>query len=214
MSGAEHAPPARGTLGRQALALGHKIHGEDSFGHSSEPPLQSTSTSSHLQEQEPFLFPIVSSLLLLNCTSVPNMEESNPELESFRQQWRAEVSARTQGDGSQASKSSKAGPSKSVRRPPPITRLASNSIQKPSEEQNDNFGPPKSSQLDGSSSLEIESNPKSSKTEPESALEHYERAVERESQGQLGDSLSLYRKAYRVRRTWAISRYLIYLANE
>ena len=35
--------------------------------------------------------------------------------------------------------------------------------------------------------------------EPRSALEHYERAVEKEDQGNLGDSLSHYRKAYRVR---------------
>lgn len=33
---------------------------------------------------------------------------------------------------------------------------------------------------------------------PESALEHYERAVEKETQGSLGESLSLYRKAFRV----------------
>jgi F-box protein 9 len=33
---------------------------------------------------------------------------------------------------------------------------------------------------------------------PVSALEHYEKAVEKESQGSLGESLSLYRKAYRV----------------
>ena len=34
--------------------------------------------------------------------------------------------------------------------------------------------------------------------EPTSALEHYERAVEREGEGNLGDSLSHYRKAYRL----------------
>lgn len=33
---------------------------------------------------------------------------------------------------------------------------------------------------------------------PESALEHYEKAVEKETQGSLGESLSLYRKAFRV----------------
>lgn len=41
--------------------------------------------------------------------------------------------------------------------------------------------------------------------EPSSALEHFEKAVEKEEQGSLGDSLSLYRKAYRVnlrRLTW------------
>jgi F-box protein 9 len=35
-------------------------------------------------------------------------------------------------------------------------------------------------------------------SEPVSALEHYEKAVEREVAGKLGDSLSLYRKAFRV----------------
>lgn len=35
--------------------------------------------------------------------------------------------------------------------------------------------------------------------EPQSALEHYERAVEKETQGSLGDSLNLYRKAFKVR---------------
>jgi F-box protein 9 len=42
------------------------------------------------------------------------------------------------------------------------------------------------------------SNPKTGSREPRSALEHYEKAVERESQGNLGDSLDLYRKAFRV----------------
>jgi F-box protein 9 len=37
-------------------------------------------------------------------------------------------------------------------------------------------------------------------SEPVSALDHYEKAVEREAAGKLGDSLSLYRKAFRVRR--------------
>lgn len=38
----------------------------------------------------------------------------------------------------------------------------------------------------------------SNRQEPSSALEHYERAVERESEGSLGDSLNHYRKAYRL----------------
>ena len=36
--------------------------------------------------------------------------------------------------------------------------------------------------------------------EPSSALEHYEKAVEKESHGQLGDSLHHYRKAFKVGR--------------
>lgn len=35
--------------------------------------------------------------------------------------------------------------------------------------------------------------------EPSTALEHYERAVEKETQGNLGDSLSHYRRAFKVR---------------
>ncbi|KAL9636828.1 MAG: hypothetical protein Q9164_002576 [Protoblastenia rupestris] len=38
----------------------------------------------------------------------------------------------------------------------------------------------------------------SNRQEPNSALEHYERGVEREGEGSLGDSLSHYRKAYRL----------------
>lgn len=38
----------------------------------------------------------------------------------------------------------------------------------------------------------------SAETEPSSALEHYERAVEKENSGSLGDSLLHYRKAFRV----------------
>lgn len=34
--------------------------------------------------------------------------------------------------------------------------------------------------------------------EPSSALEHYEKAVEKETHGQLGDSLKHYRKAFKV----------------
>jgi F-box protein 9 len=123
------------------------------------------------------------------------MEESNPELETFRQQWRAEVSARAQGEGSKASKSSK--PS---RRPPPITSLSSNIPLKPVKEDGDHAEPQTFSALDGPSGSGEHAGSSWAKNgkEPQSALEHYEKAVERESQGSLGDSLDLYRKAFRV----------------
>ena len=41
--------------------------------------------------------------------------------------------------------------------------------------------------------------------EPSSALEHYERAVEKESQGNLGSSMQHYRKAFKVRSSCLIS---------
>ena len=122
------------------------------------------------------------------------MEDTNPELEQFRQQWRAEVSARTQTDGNRDTKLTKA-----TRRPPPITSLGSSRGVKPGHE-DDEEEPPTFHSLDdgpregaghGESSESVAK-------EPESALEHYEQAVERETTGKLGESLSLYRKAFRV----------------
>jgi F-box protein 9 len=124
------------------------------------------------------------------------MEDQNPELEAFRRQWREEVSAKSQ-DGSR----SVAGPSKSTRRPPPITRTSTRRPSKPSAEEEEDHGEPQT--FPG---IDAPRNPEAKDTEssqdgdrePESALEHYEKAVEKESQGNLGDSLKLYRKAYRV----------------
>jgi F-box protein 9 len=49
------------------------------------------------------------------------------------------------------------------------------------------------------SSLETGHPESSQQGDPVSALDHYEKAVEREAVGNLGDSLQLYRKAFRVR---------------
>jgi F-box protein 9 len=123
------------------------------------------------------------------------MEDTNPELESFREQWRAEVSARAR----EVPKSN-AGPLKTFRRPPPITSLSSSRVLKTVKEDDDYVDTQMALSLDGSSSVETEHGESSKRAskEPETALEHYEKAVERETQGSLGDSLNLYRKAYRV----------------
>jgi F-box protein 9 len=123
------------------------------------------------------------------------MEEPNPELETFRQQWRAEVSARAQADSNKASK-----PSKTARRPPPIASLSSSLPSKPVKEDEGHIGPQAFSGLDGPGSPEehTESPMARDGKEPQTALDHYEKAVERENQGSLGDSLALYRKAFRV----------------
>jgi F-box protein 9 len=60
------------------------------------------------------------------------MEDTNPELESFREQWRAEVSARAR----EVPKSN-AGPLKTFRRPPPITSLSSSRVLKTVKEDDD-----------------------------------------------------------------------------
>lgn len=120
------------------------------------------------------------------------MEETNPELEAFRRQWREEVSAKA---GSSKSTES----TKAPRRPPPIPRSSTGKLSQGHDGQEDHVEPQEFPGLDAPRRREsdVAESSKSSK-EPQSALEHYEKAVERENQGSLGDSLSLYRKAFRV----------------
>jgi F-box protein 9 len=128
------------------------------------------------------------------------MEESNPELESFRQKWREEVSARTKAEGNRPPPSSSSDSSKSSRRPPPAPRIANLKGLKTLVEE-EYAEPPNFGGFDGPSGygdVEAEESSKTGGQEPRSALEHYEKAVERENLGSLGDSLDLYRKAFKV----------------
>ncbi|MCJ1347875.1 hypothetical protein MMC31_006105, partial [Peltigera leucophlebia] len=133
-------------------------------------------------------------------------EETNPELEKFRKQWQEEVSARSKGgpssSGSQGAKNvsrppgpPKRGSSRPERDPP-----AAYSNEVPSGPLFDGHGYHDLEDQDDLRKLgeEGEGIHPSNWTEPQSALEHYEKAIERESQGNLGDSLALYRKAYRL----------------
>jgi F-box protein 9 len=136
------------------------------------------------------------------------MEENNPELESFRQQWRAEVSARSRVDDSNINpKVNKSQPTKpSLRRLSGQSRLLSENgkvKQSVNEEASEGVPTFESFNINTKGRLydddDIEGfGIKAGSREPRSALEHYEKAVERESQGNLGDSLSLYRKAFKV----------------
>jgi len=126
------------------------------------------------------------------------MEELNPELESFRQKWKAEVTAKAKASGTEGPPSSStAGSSQISRRPPAAPRIAGVRAS----EDDDHFVQ-SYHDLDGAGDRLTEpQNEESSKvasSEPQSALEHYEKAVERETQGSLGDSLNLYRKAFKV----------------
>lgn len=126
------------------------------------------------------------------------MEESNPELESFRQQWRAEVSARTRGEGAnrELQSSTVTGQSRSNRRPPAAPRIPSGKVA----DDYDHVEPQVYHDLSNSEGTGVVEDDNGSKsiTEPRSALEYYEKAVDRETQGSLGDSLDLYRKAFKV----------------
>lgn len=137
------------------------------------------------------------------------MDDSSVALEQFRQQWKAEVSAR--------SKQPERRPTEKPRRPSdvktdwpihkPPTRHPAADIKDDSDHYNSDIGPNEA----GSSSMiqrieglgprhvdDDDFSARGSSKEPKSALEHFERAVEKESQGNLGDSLSHYRKAYRL----------------
>lgn len=131
------------------------------------------------------------------------------ELERFRQQWQQEVSQRAKGAPS-ASVNKPARPprlSQSSNAAIPSERAAPPSIRRQIKEAQEGA---KGTGGAGSHDLEDqnearrlgeleERRPSSNKQEPRSALDHYELAVERESEGSLGDSLNHYRKAYRVR---------------
>lgn len=141
------------------------------------------------------------------CSSMEAPNQTEAELESFRQQWRQEVSAR----------------SRNVQRPTPYnaateavrsshrrTSTAPSSTPKPvARRVNANEGfdeteprayhdlPNKDADLKlGAADHGLVRG--SSGKEPQSALEHYEKAVEKESLGSLGDSLKLYRRAFKV----------------
>ncbi|MCJ1294206.1 hypothetical protein MMC34_005763 [Xylographa carneopallida] len=139
-------------------------------------------------------------------------EETNEELERFRRQWREEVSARAKPGSSTQQIGPRPDPhqrsstnlDQSIRIPP-APSIVYNSKSDAEVEESDGYEPAAYHDLEDKderrrlgeygtgvhpSNDQIE--------EPQSALEHYEKAVERENQGSLGDSLSHYRKAYRV----------------
>jgi F-box protein 9 len=141
------------------------------------------------------------------------MENTDSALEQFRRQWREEVSARVKDSKKPQPRDHKevsAGPSEhtDVSRPRlPPTRLhpvvatkGDESAGSFRERRSDPQTSELSTKLDRWTLGTADDDEFSGATskEPESALEHYERAVEKESQGDLGDSLSHYRKAYRL----------------
>ena len=139
-------------------------------------------------------------------------EDPNPELEKFRNQWREEVTARSKGTASgqhtgperpppSSYNSSLRGQLLAVASPPPAFSVSrggeeENSEGLGSQGYHDLHNKDEARRLGGDTVGVYPSNYGSQ--EPRSALEHYEKAVEKETQGNLGDSLSHYRKAYRV----------------
>ncbi|KAI1384059.1 uncharacterized protein F4822DRAFT_59634 [Hypoxylon trugodes] len=143
-------------------------------------------------------------------------EQIQSELENFRQQWRAEVSARSRNTtGSQQQSQSQqqrsdpnqAGPSSN--KPPKRSEFghkkASSRTVHPLEDEDEyyhaqSFDEPDPSKAIGGQRLGHQDavSAKDKEKEPQTALDFYEKAVERETSGKLGDSLQLYRKAFRM----------------
>lgn len=133
------------------------------------------------------------------------------ELESFRRQWREEVSHRTRQQTKQQPQDQTA---PSSERFPPTRHEASDRKEDDLLEEDSrshSYGEfvRKVEKLslgradeDGFQSLP--------QKEPSSALEHFEKAVEKEAEGSLGDSLSHYRKAYRVWHTTFFDASVLY----
>lgn len=130
------------------------------------------------------------------------------ELERFRQKWQQEVTQRAKGAPSASvNKSARPPrPSHSSSGVIPLERAAPPLIWRQAKEAEVNveeIGGQGHHDLDNKDEArrlgEVgERGHPSDKKEPRSALDHYELAVERESEGSLGDSLNHYRKAYRL----------------
>lgn len=125
------------------------------------------------------------------------MEQTEADLESFREQWRAEVRKQKQRPTNHDRNSqSAAGPSRRHDTRPPT------STYRPPDHGWEDVEPRSYHDLDerhgGGRRLDETEEEAARHREPESALEHYEKAVERESQGSLGDSVRLYRTAFKL----------------
>ena len=135
---------------------------------------------------------------------VPTNTEA--ELESFRQKWREEVTARSKGKAPVTAKTAAASSSKphatksTAQDTAPQTHARQRSIEDVDEAApyayHDLGEKQHGRRLDETSAQTAAA--LAASREPRSALEHYEKAVEKETQGSLGDSVDLYRKAFKV----------------
>lgn len=149
----------------------------------------------------------------------------NAELESFRREWREEVSRRSKPrsqptpQSTQSTQSTAPAPPPAAPAPPRLPPYHEAIHRKDLEEEGEveeeeEDGPPPAAfdpdglaqrvgELSMNSRKKVEEDifARGEEEEPNSALEHFERAVEKEAAGNLGDSLQHYRKAYRVSLT-------------
>ncbi len=143
-------------------------------------------------------------------------DQIQSELENFRKEWRAEVSARAKNPSSasqprpsnQAGQSSSSAAGKAPRRNEPSHKKSASRSHNQVEDEDDYhvrtriLDEPEPGRAGDGHRLDNESKGglvvKGKDKEPQSAIDFYEEAVEKETSGKLGDSLQLYRKAFRM----------------
>jgi F-box protein 9 len=140
------------------------------------------------------------------------MEDTTDALEEFRQQWKKEVTAKQQkpdlrvgaSGPSRPKRQSESRPERPLNKPPtrhPAAELQDDYDSDSGAEQPDSHATGLDRQVDKFQVGDADDDGFSTTTaplEPKTALEHFEKAIERESAGKLGDSVAHYRKAYKL----------------
>ena len=145
-------------------------------------------------------------LQIVHIVMTSTASEAEAELEAFRQRWREEVSARSKRPGQAGGRAPHE--ARELRRDaihnPTSTAGPSTARRKEPIDYSEDIEPPKPYHdlPDPEERLKLaadgQNHDRTVFTEPSSALEHYEHAVERETQGLLGDSIKHYRTAFKV----------------
>ena len=145
--------------------------------------------------------------------------DAEAELERFRQQWRAEVARNRRPDGpdgasgeeSRLQRTKDGGLHAPAAGPSTARRKDLIDFSEEVEPRAYHDLPDKEEILKlGAEGQSTERNPYK---EPSSAIEHYERAVEKETQGQLGESVRHYRKAFKVGHLFLLSSYIFNICS-
>lgn len=132
--------------------------------------------------------------------------EENPELNAFRRQWREEVSRRNKPTFTAPRPAQQTTAAESGLRPVPEPPIRHEVPDRKDDDVEEDLGRDYGEFVTRAEQLTLRAADEDGfqrlpQKEPQSALEHFEKAVEREAEGNLGDSLAHYRKAYRVSTT-------------
>lgn len=126
-------------------------------------------------------------------------EELNTELESFRQQWLNDLHSRHEALGYKSRPSGPSSGPKQHRKQPSGPSQSTVKKPAPADDDEDYFEGRSFDEPPEPSGHTLAGPSKSAPKELISALDHFERAMEKEAEGNMGDSLKLYRQAYKVR---------------